>query len=61
MAAPASVVWVVVSTGGEDSVEQVLTIVNIAEFCHNEIELTGYTGYLRLFIFMYYSMYYSLV
>ena len=42
VAAPASVVWVVVSTGGEDSVEQVLTIVNIADFYQNEIKLTGY-------------------
>ena len=30
----------VVSTGGEDSVEQVLTIMNIADFCQNEIKLT---------------------
>ena len=42
VAAPASVVWVVVSTGGEDSVEQVLTMINIADFCQNEIKLTGY-------------------
>ena len=49
VAAPASVVWVVVSTGGEDSVEQVLTIVNIADFCQNKIKLTG-TGYLYLLV-----------
>ena len=39
----------VVSTGGEDSVEQVLTMMNIADFCQNEIKLTG-TGYLYLLV-----------